>query len=161
LEARQKAYWAEVMERLDRAWSEVIGGSPTSPIKGVARAASGDSGRASVSERTSAEFTSRQPEAPTDQARPSEATAAMVEPQVNQRSEGEGIATSTADMERLGDPVKAQEFERVIRELGDVEILLDDGTRRSARELIDEARADARAAAELEACIGAAAEAAT
>jgi hypothetical protein len=61
----------------------------------------------------------------------------------------------------LGDPVKAKEFERVLEELGDIDITLADGTTRSARSLVEDARADARAAAELEACIGeAAAEAA-
>jgi hypothetical protein len=170
-EKRQKAFWSEVQARVDAAWREVIGGSPKEAKSSAndLRAAASESGRASVSESISAGETGSQPLAPADQARPSSATAATVVPQENQRVAIEpstanvsGAAAARNDknitVNQIGDPVLAREYERVLAELGgDIELTMPDGTKISARAALEDARADARAAAELEDCIGAAA----
>lgn len=156
----ERAYWAKVQGQLETTWRETIGGSPNASKSSANDLRASASEISRPSQPTSADLTGRQPLAPTEKAA-SPDTTATVSPQENQRVAGsEAIGTSTKDVSTLGDPVKAQEFERVMAELGDLEVTLEDGSKRSALALIAEARNDATAAAELEACIGEMAEAA-
>jgi ddrB-like ParB superfamily domain len=157
IEAELLAFWAPVIAQLDERWAPVMGGSPKAVSASLyARLASASEIR-SPSESISPAGTSSQPSAPIERPGPVSGTTAKVEPQEYQRA---GIAEPPPkDMGTLGDPVKAQEAKRALEELGsDFELWFPDGSKRSALELIEQARNDARAAAELEACIGEAAE---
>lgn len=164
----ETAYWAEVVSRLGDAWSPVIGGKPNASISSpYASLASSSENVLRASQVTSAGLTGRQPfSGLSTKASLPETTASLAS-----QSKNFTPASMRASEAKLGPeggenkpkvPGDAQlraDAERALTEAGgDFEAVLEmpDGTvkKGSARELLAEAEADAKAAAELKDCMG-------